>query len=147
MVLIKEFVIEHTEFYVRNKGYSIDDIADILEVHRNSVSSWILAKERAGISELSEKKRSFAVSQLNEADIKVLEQLLKEYPQSPKTILAKFALITDKTISMSTFRRVVKKPKLCWKRARKSLKNKRNQQEFEKAKDSEVKKATTIRKN
>ncbi len=122
MVLTKEFVIEHTEFYVRNKGYSIDDIADILEVHRNSVSSWILAWERAGISELSEKKRSFAVSQLNEADIKVLEQLLKEYPQSPKTILAKFALRTDKTISMSTFRRVVKKSKFSWKRARKSLK-------------------------
>jgi len=59
---------------------------------------------------------------------RVVEQLLKEYPQSPKTVLAKFAKATGKTLSQSTLRPVVKKSNLCWKRARKSLKHKRNQQ-------------------
>jgi len=117
-----------------SKGYRIDDIADILDVHRNSVSSWISAWERAGFCELYDKPRSGAPSQLTVSDRKVVEQLLKEYPQSPKTILAKFAKNTGKNLSMSTLRRVVKKSNLCWKRARKSLKNKRNQQQFETAK-------------
>ena len=112
------------------KGYSIDEIANILEVHRNSVSSWIHAWERVGISELFDKPRSGAPSQLNENDIKWLEQLLTEYPQSPKTILAQFTKITKKTISMSTLRRVVKKLRLRWKRTRKSLKSKRDPQQF-----------------
>ncbi len=61
----------------------------------------------------------------------MIEQLLKEYPQSPKTIVAKFAKKTGKTTSLSTLRRVAKRSKLCWKRARKSLKHKRDPQEFE----------------
>ena len=113
-----------------SKGYSIDEIADILEVHRNSVSSWIQAWERAGVSELFDKPRSGAPSQLNKNDIKRLEQLLPEYPPSPKTILAQFAKATQKTISMSTLRRVVKKSRLRWKRTRKSLKSKREPQQF-----------------
>jgi len=111
-----------------SKGYRIEDIADILDVHRNSVSSWISAWERAGISELYDKPRSGSPSKLTVSDVKVVEQLLKEYPQSPKTVLAKFAKATGKTLSQSTLRPVVKKSNLCWKRARKSLKHKRNQQ-------------------
>lgn len=113
-----------------SKGYSIDEIVDILEVHRNSVSSWIQAWERAGISELSDKPRSGAPSQLKENDMKRLRQLVTEYPQSPKTILAKFAKATNKTISMSTLRRVVKQSRHRWKRTRKSLKSKRDPQQF-----------------
>ena len=105
-------------------------IANILEGHRNSVSSWIHAWERAGISELSDQPRSGAPSQLNDNDIKRLKQLITEYPQSPKTILAQFAKATKKTLSMSTWRRVVKKSRLRWKRTRKSLKSKRDPQQF-----------------
>lgn len=112
-----------------SKGYSIDEIVDILEVHRNSVSSWIQAWERAGISELSDQPRSGAPSQLKENDMKRLRQLVTEYPQSPKTIVAKFAEATNKTISMSTLRRVVKQSRHRWKRTRKSLKSKRDPQQ------------------
>jgi len=117
-----------------SKGYSIDDIVDILDVHRDSVSSWIQAWERAGASGLYDKPRSGAPSKLTVSDKKVIEQLLKKYPHSPKTILAKFAKTTSKTIGISTLKRVVKKSNLCWKRARKSLKKKMNQQKFEVAK-------------
>jgi len=94
----------------------------------------LLQRERAGISELSDKSIRCAPLQLTVSDRKVVEQLLKEYPQSPKTVLAKFAKTTGKTLSQSTLRRIVKQSKLCWKRARKSLKHKRSQQEFETAK-------------
>lgn len=116
-----------------SKGYKIDDMEEFLEVHRVSVSSWIQAWESTGIAGLSDKSRSGTPSQLTEADVKLIEQLLKEYPQSPKTVLAKFSKITSKTASMSTLRRIAKKSKLHWKRARKSLKHKRNSFDIEAA--------------
>ncbi len=117
-----------------SKRYSIDDIADILEVRRDSISSWIQAWERTGIAGLYDKPKSGAPSQLTVSDIKVIEQLLKEYPQSPRTILAKFTKETGKTISISTLKRVIKKSNFCWKRVRKSLKSRRDPKKFEAAK-------------
>ena len=64
--------------WLSSKGYSIDEITDILEVHRNSVSSWSHAWERAGIRELFDQPRSGAPSQLNKNDIRRLEQLITE---------------------------------------------------------------------
>ena len=117
-----------------SKGYSIDKIADILDFHRDSVSSWFQAWESKGSDGLFDKPRGGAPSLLNESDVKLVEKLLNKYPQSPKTMLAKFIEKTRKTISLSTLRRVIKKKKFSWKRVRKSLKHKRNQEEFEKAK-------------
>ena len=117
-----------------SKRYSIDEIADILDVHRDSVSAWFQAWESSGIKGLFDKPRSGAPSLLDESDIKKIGEFLNKYPQSPKTILAKFIESTGKIISLSTLRRVIKKKKFTWKRMRKSLKHKRNQEAFEKAK-------------
>ena len=117
-----------------SKGYSIDQIANILEAHRDSVSSWIRAWESTGKTGLFDKPRSGAPSQLTEADVKVIKQLFQEYPPSPKTILAKLAKITGQTISMSTLRRIAKSFQLRWKRARKSLKHQRDPEAVEAAK-------------
>ena len=117
-----------------SKKYSIDNIANILDVHRDSVSSWLHAWESKGIVGLFDKPRSGAPSRWDESDIKIVEQLLQKYPQSPKTILAKFIEQSRKTISMSTLRRIIKKLNYRWKRARKSSKQKRNSEEFDKAK-------------
>jgi transposase len=117
-----------------SEKYSIDNISNILDAHRDSVSSWLHAWESRGIVGLFDKSRSGAPSRCDEADTELVEQLLKIYPQSPKTILAKFIENTRKTISMSTLRRIIKKLDYRWKRVRKSVKHKRNVEEFEKAK-------------
>jgi len=92
-----------------SKRYSIDKIADILEVHRDTVSSWFQAWETSGIAGLFDKPKSGSPSLLEESDIKKIEEFLNKYPQSPKTILAKFIENTGKIISLSTLRRVIKK--------------------------------------
>jgi len=51
-----------------SKRYSIDKIADILEVHRDSVSSWFQAWETSGIAGLFDKPKSGAPSLLDESD-------------------------------------------------------------------------------
>jgi hypothetical protein len=86
------------------------------------------------IASLYDKHRCGAPSSLTTSDIKMIEQLLGEHPQSPKTVLAKFAKKTGKTISISTLkRRVIKKSNLYWKRVRKSLKSLRYPEKFEAA--------------
>jgi transposase len=117
-----------------SEKYSIDDISNILGCHRDSVSSWLHAWESKGIVGLFDKPRSGAPSRLSASDIEVIKRILTKHPHSPKTILAKFIEETRKTISLSTVRRVIKKTNFSWKRMRKSLKHKRNPEEFEKAK-------------
>ena len=117
-----------------SEKYSIDDISNILACHRDSVSSWLDAWENKGIVGLFNKPRSGAPSLLDESDIEKIGKILNKYPHSPKTILAKFIESTGKTISLSTLRRVIRKKQFSWKRMRKSLKHKRNQEAFEKTK-------------
>jgi len=59
-----------------------------------------------------DKPKSGSPSLLEESDIKKIEEFLNKYPQSPKTILAKFIENTGKIISPSTLRRVIKKSNL-----------------------------------
>jgi len=91
-----------------SKGYHIDKIANILDVHRDSVSSWFRAWESKGIEGLFDKPRSGAPSVLSESDFEVIEKLANEHSRSLKIALAKFTEKTGKTISLSTLRRVVK---------------------------------------
>lgn len=116
-----------------SRRYSIDEIADIFEVKRDTVSSWIDAWEKSGIEGLYDKQRSGAPTILNETEIDIVENIIKENPRSPKFILAKIAEKIGKNISRSTLKRIIKSLNLRWKRIRKSLKSKRNQKIFEKA--------------
>lgn len=116
-----------------SKGYSIDEIADIVEVYRNAVSSWIKNWEEQGFESLHDKSRSGAPSKLTEPEIETVKKIINEHPHSPKMIIANIAQQLNKTVSISTLKRIIKKANLRWKRVRKSVKNKRNGKEFEKA--------------
>lgn len=115
------------------KGYSIDEIADIYNTNRDSVSSWIDKWVKFGIESLYDKPRSGAPKKLTDKEIESVKQIIIENPQSPKTIIANILIRLGKEISQSTLKRIVKKANKRWKRMRKSLKNKRNQKAFEKA--------------
>ncbi len=117
-----------------SKGYSIDEIADIADVYRNAVSSWIENWEKQGFESLHDKPRSGAPSKLTESEIETVKKIINEYPRSLKMIIANTSEQLGKTVSISTLKRIIKKANLRWKRVRKSVKNKRNEKEFEKAK-------------
>jgi transposase len=60
-------------------------------------------------------------------------EILKEEPGAIKKAVDELEKRLGITISLSTIRRLCKKKRLCWKRIRKSLKNKRNQEEFDRS--------------
>ena len=118
---------------LNSKSFNVNEIAAIYNVNRDSVSSWINSWEESGVEGLFEKPRSGAPSKLTESEIEIVKDIIINNSQSPKIILAKISKEIDKTISMSTLKRIIKKSGLRWKRLRKSLKSKRDQKEFEKA--------------
>jgi transposase len=116
-----------------SEGYGIDEIAHIYQADRDSVSSLIDRWEQSGTEGLYDKPRSGKPPALNESEIGVVRELIKEHPHSPKIILAKISEKIGKIISISTLKRIVKKSDFRWKRMRKSVKNRRDEKEFEKS--------------
>jgi transposase len=116
------------------EGLSIDEIARVYQVHRNSVSSWIDHWHQQGVAGLSDKPRPGGPTKLNAAEQDLARQLLQDHPHAPKTVLALLLEHTGKTISSSTLTRLAKAADLRWKRVRKSLKGKRDQAAFTQAK-------------
>ena len=103
-----------------SRGSSIDEIADIYQVHRNTVSSWIDNWEQLGVDGLRDKPRSGSPPKLNDAEKEVAKALLKAHPNMPKMVLGLLTEKTGKTISRSSLRRIAKGAGLRWKRVRKS---------------------------
>lgn len=116
------------------KNLSINEIAEIYSVNRDTVSSWLKSWEKFGVQGLKDKSRPGAPSKLTEDDKKILEKLISQHPSSPKTVLAMFTEQTKKTISSSTLKRFSKSLELSWKRVRKSSKPNRNKKNLTKPK-------------
>jgi transposase len=116
-----------------SKGYGMDDLANMFEVSRNTVSLWIDKWEQEGVTSVYDHARSGAPMKLTDAEIDVVTHLITEHPNSPKMILAKIREQVKNTISISTLKRIVKKHRLRWKRVRKSLRHQRDDDEFEQA--------------
>ena len=128
------------------RGSSIDEIAHIYQVHRNTVSSWIDHWEQGGVNGVPDKPRSGGPPKLTASEKEAAQALLETYPNAPNTVLAKLSEKTGKTISRSTLKRMAKGAGLRWKRMRKSIKNKRDDQAFAQAqKEIDALKKTSIR--
>lgn len=117
-----------------SKGFSINEIANIFQTNRDSVSSWIDRWKLFGCDGLFDLHRNGRPEKLTEEEKELTIELIKKYPQSIKIVKEKLAQKTGKTVSDSTLKRLAKAAKLKWKRIRKSLKSKRNKKEFEQAK-------------
>ena len=118
-----------------NKHYQIEDIAKICDISRQAVSLAIHAWNNIGLSGLVDKHRSGRPKRLTqEQEIIVIEEV-KNSPRSLKTVLNSLSQLHHIEISLDVLRRLCKSAKLSWKRVRKSLKSKRNQEEFETSKN------------
>ena len=116
-----------------SKGYGIDDLANMFEVSRNTVSIWIDKWEQHGVASVYDQARSGAPSTFTTSELDVVKHLITEHPHAPKMILATIAERLKKTISISTLKRIVKKHRLRWKRVRKSVRHTRDEDEFDHA--------------
>ena len=112
-------------------GFTIDEIARIYQIHRDTVGTTFNRWEREGIEALFDGSRSGRPPKLSADEADEAVALLKEDPRSIKKALATTNEKTGKEISEWTLKRMAKSAELRWKRMRKSVKGKRNQAEFE----------------
>lgn len=116
------------------RGFTINDIAKIYQVDRDSVSSWITSWEQSGFENLSDRHRSGRPTKLTEEEKKIAIDLVKKHPQTMKTVVEELAQKTGKVVSLSTLRSLARAFGLTWKRIKKALRSKREDKEFEQAK-------------
>lgn len=116
-----------------DSGKALNEIAEIFETTRVTVTLWINNWEQLGPRGLADKVRSGAPPKLNEEETDKVLELLREQPHSPKIVLNEIPKVIDKTISRSTLRRIARSSGLRWKRMRRSLKSQRDEDEFREA--------------
>ncbi len=118
-----------------DSGKSVNEIAEIFETTRVTVCSWFARWEQSGPQGLADGARSGAPPKLTKPEKKRIVKLIKKYPHSPKQVLNEIPRVIGKTISQTTLRRIARASGLRWKRMRKSLKSKRDEEEFEEAQE------------
>ena len=128
-----------------SKGYPLQAIADICEITRQTVSAVITRWEESGIIGLYDRPRPGKPRSLTSDDENFIHDLSEHEPRSVNKIIASLEELRGKKVSRSTVKRVLKKKKV-WKRIRKSLRGKRNEEEFRKAQE-EIKHLEQRRKN
>ena len=118
-----------------DSGRSVNEIAEIFETTRVTVCSWFARWEASGPQGLADGARSGAPPKLTKLEKKKVVKLIKKYPHSPKQVLNEIPQVIGKTISQATLRRIARASGLRWKRMRKSLKSKRDEEDFEEAQE------------
>lgn len=92
-----------------HQGHTINQISQILEVRRDAVSRWLTQWEASGFNGLIDKPRSGRMPVLDENDHQRLQELVAEQPHQIRSLQARFAEETGKTVSTVTLRRALKK--------------------------------------
>lgn len=118
-----------------NSGMKIKEIAKTLTMDRQSVIRWFNRWEEKGIGGLytvsgQGRKRIFTPE-----DEKIIIKLTESNARKIEGILPELKEETGKTGSKSTIKRVLKRATFTWRRIRKSLKPKRDEADFQAAKE------------
>lgn len=140
-ILTKKFKKKNPNFVKRldalvlsHKSYVGLEISDILNVHSNTIYRWIQTYTEEGLKGLMDKPKDGRPVILEESKRKGIESLVEKEPRQLKKVLL---LIEEKygiKCSIDTLKRFLKKGKYSYRRARKSLKEKRDKKEFNKKK-------------
>jgi transposase len=108
------------------RGFSIDEIARIYEVDRDTVSSWFTRWDRLGLVGLQDAPRSGTPPKLSGAEQQRVLELLEVHARSTKAVVRAIGQETGKWVSPDTIKRIGKKARRIWKRIRTSLSSKRD---------------------
>jgi transposase len=105
-------------------GFSVKELTVAFGICRQTASRWLHSWDELGICGLLDDQRSGRPNKLSVENQHQAIELVKEFPRSLKTVLARLCELTGINLSRSTLKRLCKQAKLCWKRVRKSLKSK-----------------------
>lgn len=92
-----------------HKGYSINQISDILAVTRETVSLWFDAWQADALEGLRDKARSGRPAIYDERDRERLQALVAEHPHQIRTVQAYLQRETGKSSCTTTVKRALKK--------------------------------------
>jgi transposase len=116
-----------------NSGRTVNEVAKILEVNRDTVRDWYASWEGDGVKGVADKARSGKPPILTADEQAQAVKLLQENPRSAKQVVQEIKKQTGKTISVVTLRRIARRANLRWKRMRKSAKSQRDEAAFREA--------------
>ena len=91
------------------RGYSMDELVLILEVRRDAVSGWINRWDTEGLLGLYDRSRTGRPLIYTQEEFNLLKTLVDEEPRQLKTVQTQLAHITQKVVSTSTLKRLLKK--------------------------------------
>lgn len=92
-----------------NKGYTINQISDILAVKRGAVSIWLNAWKADGLNGLIDKAHTGRPAIYTEQDRELLKTLVAQTPHQIKAVQARLQQETGKTSCSMTIKRALKK--------------------------------------
>jgi transposase len=115
------------------KRHTINQIALIYDVDRDSVSSWLNGWDREGISCIYDAPKSGRPNKLTEEEQQKILAAIKENPRSIRRIIGIIHDEFGKDVSAETVKRLLKGLGQSWKRIRSSIKMLRNKEEFAKS--------------
>ncbi len=114
-----------------NQEFSTTLIGDICRVCRQTVATWFYQWENQGLCGLFDRPGRGRKSKLTLTQQAEVIEKIKQSPRSLKKILAEIENEMGVSISINTVKDICKKAKLIWKRVRKSLRAKRDQEKFD----------------
>jgi transposase len=118
-----------------NQGISIPMISSIYCVCRQTVSTWFSKWEKSGLCGLVDdpgRGRRPLIAEHQRSDV---IKRVKKSPRSLKTVLSEIESELNVVLSIDTLKLLCKQAGLVWKRVRKSLRKKRNQEDFDRSKE------------
>ena len=118
-----------------NQGMSIPMISDVYSVCRQTVSTWFSKWEKCGVCGLFDEPGRGRPAILTDPQKSDVVKKVKKSPRSLKAVLSEIESELDIVLSIDTLKLICKKAGLVWKRVRKSLRNKRNQESFDRSKE------------
>jgi len=112
---------------------SLQGIASVSAVCRQTASIWLTNWKEQGLDGLIDKPRPGRPSELSVVQETEVIEMVEKTPRSLKQVLAEIEKRWNIRLSKSTLKRLCKKTGLSWKRVRKSLRSKRDDEAFSKA--------------
>ena len=125
--------IRATAILLSNQRMSLQGIASVSAVCRQTASIWLTNWKEQGLDGLIDKPRSGRPSELSVVQETEVIEMVEKTPRSLKQVLAEIEKRWNIRLSKSTLKRLCKKRDLSWKHVRKSLRSKRDDEAFSKA--------------
>jgi transposase len=113
-----------------DRRYSLDQIADIFEVDRDTVRAWLLRWDDDHTDGLDDDPRPGRPATLSTEETAQALEPARQEPRAPHHQLSALTQQTGKAISRATLKRLLKRAGLRWKRMRRSLRARRDEAAF-----------------